>query len=187
MIAGKSSNPQGCSSPPPHPSCVSQPHQLTYSREYPGNYNYRYSSSHYPETCSNDPCKEYLSTLIIVSKAAKKQRSKTAKLNRLRTIFRSFGGTAKHNNMAWRCSGSSNKELVENLFKNGLITSSRVRDAMMMVCPLPPLTSILQLLMKETGRPRSLLSRSIVCLRRLPPIYRPRSNDLSTAYARLGR
>jgi protein-L-isoaspartate(D-aspartate) O-methyltransferase len=51
--------------------------------------------------------------------------------------------------MAWRCSGSSNKELVENLFKNGLITSSRVRDAMMRVCPLPPLTFILQLLMRK--------------------------------------
>jgi hypothetical protein len=184
MITGKSSNPQGCSSPPPHLGCVSQPHQLIHSREYPGNYNYRYSSSHFPETSSNDPCKKYLSTLISV---LKQQRSKTAKLNRLRTIFRSFGGTAKHNNMAWRCSGSSNKELVENLFKNGLIASSTVRDAMMRVCPLPPLTSILQLLIKETGRPRPLLSRSIVCLRRLPSIYRPRSNDFSTAYARLGR
>jgi hypothetical protein len=36
--------------------------------------------------------------------------------------------------MAWRCSGSSNKELVDNLFRGGLITSSRVRDAMMKVC-----------------------------------------------------
>jgi protein-L-isoaspartate(D-aspartate) O-methyltransferase len=38
--------------------------------------------------------------------------------------------------MAWRCSGSSNKELVENLFRADLIKSSRVRDAMMKVCPL---------------------------------------------------
>ncbi|PMD42531.1 protein-L-isoaspartate O-methyltransferas-like protein [Hyaloscypha variabilis F] len=35
--------------------------------------------------------------------------------------------------MAWRCSGSSNKELVENLFRADLIKSSRVRDAMMKV------------------------------------------------------
>jgi hypothetical protein len=72
---------------------------------------------------------------IRLSQQQKKRSSKTAKLNRLRTLFRSFSGTAKHNNMAWRCSGSSNKELVDNLFKGGLITSSRVRDAMMRVCP----------------------------------------------------
>jgi len=35
--------------------------------------------------------------------------------------------------MAWRCSGKSNVELIDNLFKNGLITSARVRDAMMKV------------------------------------------------------
>ncbi|KAH6682676.1 protein-L-isoaspartate O-methyltransferase [Halenospora varia] len=31
--------------------------------------------------------------------------------------------------MAWRSSGHSNAELIENLFKNGLITTERVRDA----------------------------------------------------------
>ncbi|TVY87205.1 putative protein-L-isoaspartate O-methyltransferase [Lachnellula willkommii] len=35
--------------------------------------------------------------------------------------------------MAWRCSGKTNVELIDNLFKNGLITSARVRDAMMKV------------------------------------------------------
>ncbi|TVY45467.1 putative protein-L-isoaspartate O-methyltransferase [Lachnellula subtilissima] len=45
--------------------------------------------------------------------------------------------------MAWRCSGKTNVELIDNLFKNGLITSPRVRDAMMKVvdrahyCPSP--------------------------------------------------
>ncbi|RDW67946.1 protein-L-isoaspartate(D-aspartate) o-methyltransferase [Coleophoma cylindrospora] len=32
--------------------------------------------------------------------------------------------------MAWQCSGSTNEELIDNMFKNGLITSERVRDAM---------------------------------------------------------
>jgi hypothetical protein len=32
--------------------------------------------------------------------------------------------------MAWRCSGTTNKELVANLFKRGLINSTIVRDAM---------------------------------------------------------
>ncbi|TVY26464.1 putative protein-L-isoaspartate O-methyltransferase [Lachnellula hyalina] len=44
--------------------------------------------------------------------------------------------------MAWRCSGKTNVELIDNLFKNGLITSARIRDAMMKVdrahyCPSP--------------------------------------------------
>jgi len=32
--------------------------------------------------------------------------------------------------MAWRCSGSTNVELIENMASNGLINSARVRDAM---------------------------------------------------------
>ncbi|KAE8449979.1 hypothetical protein EG329_007118 [Mollisiaceae sp. DMI_Dod_QoI] len=44
--------------------------------------------------------------------------------------------------MAWRCSGNTNAELIENLFKAELITSSKVKDAMMKVdrahyCPDP--------------------------------------------------
>ena len=35
--------------------------------------------------------------------------------------------------MAWHCSGSSNTELVENLFKAGLIKNERVKDAMLRV------------------------------------------------------
>lgn len=33
--------------------------------------------------------------------------------------------------MAWRSSGNTNAELVENLYKNGLITSERVKVAML--------------------------------------------------------
>jgi protein-L-isoaspartate(D-aspartate) O-methyltransferase len=32
--------------------------------------------------------------------------------------------------MAWSCSGRTNKELIENLFKNGLIKSPVVKAAM---------------------------------------------------------
>lgn len=35
--------------------------------------------------------------------------------------------------MAWYCSGSSNTELIENLFKAGLIKNERVKDAMLRV------------------------------------------------------
>lgn len=33
------------------------------------------------------------------------------------------------NNMAWRSSGSSNDDLVEQLWRNGLITDERVKEA----------------------------------------------------------
>ncbi|KAL2072246.1 hypothetical protein VTL71DRAFT_11589 [Oculimacula yallundae] len=44
--------------------------------------------------------------------------------------------------MAWHCSGSTNSELISNLYKNKLITSPLVRDAMIKVdrahfCPSP--------------------------------------------------
>jgi protein-L-isoaspartate(D-aspartate) O-methyltransferase len=35
--------------------------------------------------------------------------------------------------MAWSCSGTSNAELVGNLFRAGIIASPRVRDAMLSV------------------------------------------------------
>jgi len=35
--------------------------------------------------------------------------------------------------MAWRSSGSSNEALIENLSRNGLITSERVKRAMLSV------------------------------------------------------
>lgn len=40
--------------------------------------------------------------------------------------------------MAWYCSGSTNTELVENLFKVGLIKNERVKEAMLGVSS-PPL------------------------------------------------
>jgi protein-L-isoaspartate(D-aspartate) O-methyltransferase len=35
--------------------------------------------------------------------------------------------------MAWRCTGATNAELIHNLFREGLISSPRVRDAMLAV------------------------------------------------------
>jgi hypothetical protein len=40
--------------------------------------------------------------------------------------------------MSWRSSGSTNSELVNNLFRNGLITEDRVKKAMMEVRILAP-------------------------------------------------
>jgi hypothetical protein len=41
--------------------------------------------------------------------------------------------TRKTQTMAWFCSGSTNNELIENLFKAGLIEHERVKDAMIAV------------------------------------------------------
>ena len=35
--------------------------------------------------------------------------------------------------MAWRCSGSSNTELIENMFRHGLITDPTVKQAFLNV------------------------------------------------------
>lgn len=40
--------------------------------------------------------------------------------------------------MAWYCSGSTNTELVENLFKVGLIKNERVKEAMLGVSSNTP-------------------------------------------------
>lgn len=39
--------------------------------------------------------------------------------------------------MAWRCSGSTNTELIENLCKAGLIKNERVKEAMLGVSSYP--------------------------------------------------
>lgn len=59
----------------------------------------------------------------------------SANLHSIRNFFQSALRSAKAPNtsMAWRSSGNTNKELVDNLFKHGLITSERVRDAMLKV------------------------------------------------------
>lgn len=36
--------------------------------------------------------------------------------------------------MAWRCSGETNESLIENMWKNGLITDARVKEAFLKVC-----------------------------------------------------
>jgi protein-L-isoaspartate(D-aspartate) O-methyltransferase len=43
--------------------------------------------------------------------------------------------------MAWRSSGSSNESLIDNLEKNGLIETRRVKDAMLQVLPTTILVS----------------------------------------------
>lgn len=40
--------------------------------------------------------------------------------------------------MAWRSSGATNEALIENLARHGLITSSRVKQAMQGVHPTQP-------------------------------------------------
>ena len=40
--------------------------------------------------------------------------------------------------MAWYCSGSSNSEMIENLYRTGLIKNERVKDAMLQVRALQP-------------------------------------------------
>jgi protein-L-isoaspartate(D-aspartate) O-methyltransferase len=57
------------------------------------------------------------------------------------TLLRKF--TRKQSSMAWYCSGTTNAELIENLFKEGLIKHDRVKKAMMgvsitLLLPLPP-------------------------------------------------
>lgn len=36
-------------------------------------------------------------------------------------------------NMAWRSSGSTHQELIENLYRNGLIKDERIKNAMLQV------------------------------------------------------
>lgn len=42
-----------------------------------------------------------------------------------------------YSSMAWRSSGQTNEELVNNLFRNGVLTTERVRDAMLKVSQRP--------------------------------------------------
>lgn len=57
-----------------------------------------------------------------------------------RALFTSRAFTSsQQRNMAWRSSGSTNAELINNLFKNGLISTERVRDAMLKVMSLQTL------------------------------------------------
>lgn len=47
--------------------------------------------------------------------------------------------------MAWYCSGSTNAELVENLFKVELIKNERVKEAMLGVSSCTPSPSVLHI------------------------------------------
>ena len=46
---------------------------------------------------------------------------------------RPFGGLSQIFRMAWRSGGASNRDLIENLWRNGLITDQRVKDAFLKV------------------------------------------------------
>ncbi len=47
--------------------------------------------------------------------------------------FNSLPLTAFNKHMAWRSSGSTHEELIENLHRNGLITDERIKNAMLQV------------------------------------------------------
>ena len=91
--------------------------------------------------------------------------------------------------MAWFSGGFSNQALVENLASNGLISSERVRNAMLAVCvystPTSPTPRTTQLTPPPPtpGRPRPLRPRRAI--RRLTTVHRPRCHDLRPAHARL--
>jgi hypothetical protein len=42
-----------------------------------------------------------------------------------------------YSTMAWRCGGTTNAELVENLYRNKIIQTPRVKEAMLKVNPRP--------------------------------------------------
>lgn len=64
-------------------------------------------------------------------------------LNWLQKIYRKLPyNSTRPYTMAWYCSGSTNTELVENLFKGGLIKDKRVKEAMLGVRKLPNLPYI---------------------------------------------
>lgn len=48
-------------------------------------------------------------------------------------VYYSYFVRSFQENMAWRSSGATHRELIENLFKNGLIKDQRVKEAMLKV------------------------------------------------------
>jgi hypothetical protein len=47
--------------------------------------------------------------------------------------YRSISLSGFHETMAWRSSGSTHRELIENLHRNGFITDERIKQAMLQV------------------------------------------------------
>jgi hypothetical protein len=47
--------------------------------------------------------------------------------------YRSSLLSGYHETMAWRSSGSTHRELIENLYRNGFIRDERIKDAMIKV------------------------------------------------------
>lgn len=48
-------------------------------------------------------------------------------------LYQSYRTAAFNSNMAWRSSGVSHQELIENLYRNHLITDPRIKEAMLKV------------------------------------------------------
>lgn len=85
------------------------------------------------------PCNNVLSQVRVhLSASTKKKRTiQPPCMLRIKTALAlASKSTAKrYTSMAWYCSGSTNLELVENLFKVGLIKNERVKNAMIGVSP----------------------------------------------------
>ena len=100
-------------------------------------------------------------------------------------------GLRSQHNMAWRCSGNTNEELINNLFKNGLIKSRTVKSAMSKVRLLTLSLFFtnrepLETEMYSLGWQSTLLPFAQLCIWRFPPIHRSRCNNIRTTYACLG-
>lgn len=99
-----------------------------------------------------------------------------------------------YSTMAWRCSGQTNTELVENLFKNRIVQTTRVKDAMLKVnqtipssSPFPPQPWRNKLTNSPTypGRPRTILPPPCLRLRGQPTAHRLARHNLRATHARL--
>ena len=74
--------------------------------------------------------------------------SSSTSISRFFTALRSTSSSIKQHaaaaaqrpisDMAWRCSGSSNTELIENMFRSGLIKEPVVKQAFLKVSISPP-------------------------------------------------
>lgn len=82
--------------------------------------------------------------------------------------------------MAWYCSGSTNTELIENLFKAGLIHDERVKDAMIGVSILMYIRFIV---LSDMTKGRSSPLCSITGVFRLASTHWIWGHHISTAHA----
>lgn len=84
---------------------------------------------------------------------AKKHTSRSLcmpKSNFVTTLIHLKTPTKRYLSMAWYCSGSTNTELVDNLFKVGLVKDAQVKNAMVGVS-LPPIWNRMPPLKQSLG------------------------------------